>query len=162
MNLPWTARYGAEPLFSERAEIVKGDKEAPPPKEGEEAEEKGSEEKQVPSGESLPLLCCQTQPAHDASCGYVRPQHVLSFLFQEEGGNGEVVPAGVPEFWLNVLRNYEQIGEQVGASAATAARPAGVADQLVASDDSCARCLLSACCHISPFPCSMCADFRKG
>jgi hypothetical protein len=23
------------------------------------------------------------------------------------------VPAGVPEFWLNVLRNYEQIGEQV-------------------------------------------------
>ena len=45
----------AEPLFSERAEIVKGDKEAPPPQEGEEAEEKGSEEKQVPSGESLPL-----------------------------------------------------------------------------------------------------------
>jgi hypothetical protein len=45
----------AEPLFSERAEIVKGDKEAPPPKEGEEAEEKGSEEKQVPSGEPLPL-----------------------------------------------------------------------------------------------------------
>jgi nucleosome assembly protein 1-like 1 len=65
-----------EPLFSERAEIVKGDKEAPPPKEGEEAEEKGSDEKQ-------------------------------------EEGNGEGVPAGVPEFWLNVLRNYEQIGEQI-------------------------------------------------
>lgn len=112
----WTS-CAAEPLFSERAEIVKGDKEAPPPKEGEEAEEKGSEEKQVASGESLPLLWCQAPPAHAASGAAVcvRPQHVLPFLFQEEGGNGEGVPAGVPEFWLNVLRNYEQIGEQVTA-----------------------------------------------
>jgi hypothetical protein len=39
----------AVPLFSERSEIVKGTKEAPPPKEGEDAEEKGSDEKQVPA-----------------------------------------------------------------------------------------------------------------
>ena len=28
-------------------------------------------------------------------------------------GNEEDVPPGIPEFWLNVLRNYEEIGNRV-------------------------------------------------
>lgn len=69
------------PIFAERAEIVNGKKEAPPPKEGEEAEEKGAEEGQA------------------------------------EGEAAEAdVPPGIPEFWLNVLRNYEDIGEKVNVN----------------------------------------------
>mmetsp|Transcript_10203 Transcript_10203/g.30717 ORF Transcript_10203/g.30717 Transcript_10203/m.30717 type:complete len:389 (-) Transcript_10203:677-1843(-) len=66
------------PLQAERAEIVKGEKEAPAPDEG---DEKPSEAAEEASG--------------------------------KEGEGAEEVPAGIPEFWLNVLRNYEEIGNRI-------------------------------------------------
>ena len=36
---------------------------------------------------------------------------------RQEESKDEDVPPGVPEFWLNVLRNYEEIGETVHAPA---------------------------------------------
>ncbi len=73
----------AAPLQAERAEIVKGEKEAPAP-EASEADQKSSE------------------PA--AGGGEVGKE-----------GDEEDVPPGIPEFWLNVLRNYEEIGNRVRA-----------------------------------------------
>lgn len=74
----------AEPLFAERTEIVTGKKEAPASAEGEDAEvAEGDVKKET---------------------GDVK---------KEEGEGEEEVPSGVPEFWLNVLRNYEEIGEKV-------------------------------------------------
>jgi hypothetical protein len=35
---------------------------------------------------------------------------------KEEKNNDEEVAAGIPEFWLNVLRNYEDIGKLVRSS----------------------------------------------
>ena len=75
----------AAPLQGERAEIVKGEKEAPPPKEGE--------------GDDKPSEAV-------AGDGDVAKE-----------GEAEEVPAGIPEFWLNVLRNYEDIGNKVAALA---------------------------------------------
>lgn len=69
----------------ERAEIVQGKKDAPPPAEGEAAAE------------------AEDAEAADAKEGGDA----------EKEGEGEEVPDGVPEFWLNVLRNYEDIGEKV-------------------------------------------------
>lgn len=38
---------------------------------------------------------------------------------EEQQAEGEDVPAGVPEFWLNVLRNFEEIGEKVSYPSST-------------------------------------------
>ena len=65
--------------------MVKGQKEAPPPKEGEAAEEATEGGKQEGEGAK----------------------------------QDEEVPPGVPEFWLNVLRNCEDIGEKVGLGVCT-------------------------------------------
>lgn len=57
---------------------MKGEKEAPPPEEGDE-----------------------------------KPSEAAAEASGKEGEGAEEVPAGIPEFWLNVLRNYEEIGNRV-------------------------------------------------
>ncbi len=86
----------AEPLFAERTEIVTGKKEAPASAEGADAE---------------------------ATEGDVKKE--TGDVKKKEGEGEEEVPLGVPEFWLNVLRNYEEIGEKVRSFPERAGAAAG-------------------------------------
>lgn len=50
-------------------------------------------------------------PAPDE--GDEKPSEAAEEASGKEGEGAEEVPAGIPEFWLNVLRNYEEIGNRV-------------------------------------------------
>jgi Nucleosome assembly protein (NAP) len=101
----------AVPIFTERSQIVKGEKEAPAPKEGEEAEEQGSDVKQV-SHDVMSSVMTLSYRCHPLVAVAATPAGPAP---RQEESAGEEVPPGIPEFWLNVLRNYEEIGETVRA-----------------------------------------------